>query len=324
MYEKTMYKVPRKDNKVIFRLQDFTKNDNVDESVFIEGQDNKGNKRLQCQVKVLHVNEYEAIFEELEQANLKVEELNNKIKQQNNEIKRLQSAVDEYEQANKDEEFNILLETRRLEKQHQDDVDELKETHKNQLLAIGETHKENIIKLQAQYNAKLDDSFNELVNEIKENDNERDKIQGDMLAMKETHKQEIITLQNEHHEEVKTIQHEHSNELQALQEKHAYDIDTLKQALADNKQEHLVEIHEIKEKHHDEVDEIRTSFLSLLATEHAKDMSDFNECGELPFYIKPFARGFVKAFNEFKQRKEMNAPQKIVETYKLEGEKEKE
>ena len=63
---------------------------------------------------------------------------------------------------------------------------------------------------------------------------------------------------------------------------------------------------------------MRGAFLQLLANEHAQDLSDFNECGEPPLIFKAFARGFVKNFNEFKKRKYMNTPQKIVESYKLE------
>ena len=129
-----MYKVETKDNKLQYRLQDFTKNDNVDESVFVEGVNNKGAKRLECQVFVLHAHEFEALQHKQDSMKAHVETLTDKIKQQNNEIKHLQDKVDEYERGHKDEEFNIMLETRKLEKQHQNELDKLRETHEKDLL----------------------------------------------------------------------------------------------------------------------------------------------------------------------------------------------
>ena len=79
-----------------------------------------------------------------------------------------------------------------------------------------------------------------------------------------------------------------------------------------------ISTNDIEKEHIHEIDEIKIKFLKLLANEHAQDLSDFNDCGELPFYIKPFAKGFVKSFDEFKKRKELNTPKKIVETYELE------
>lgn len=312
-----MYKVETKDNKLQYRLQDFTKNDNVDESVFVEGINNKGAKRLECQVFVLHAHEFEALQHKQDSMKAHVETLTDKIKQQNNEIKHLQDKVDEYERGHKDEEFNIMLETRKLEKQHQNELDKLRETHEKDLLDIDETHKENLKQMRAHYTAKLDDVNEHLFNSVKANGNARDKLWGEMVAMKQEHKDEVINLQKQHHEEVEKLQHAHSNELQTLREQHTYDLDTLKTALADNKQEHLIEVGKLNEKHHDEVDEIRSSFLNLLTLEHSQDIADFNECGELPFYVRPFAKRFMKSFDEFKKRKQMNTPKKIVETYEL-------
>lgn len=225
-----MYKVETKDNKLQYRLQDFTKKDNVDESVFVEGVNNKGAKRLECQVFVLHAHEFEALQHKQDSMKAHVETLTDKIKQQNNEIKHLQDKVDEYERG---------------------------------------------------------------------------------------HKDEVINLQKQHHKQLETIQHEHSNELQALRKQHEYDIDQLKQASAQIKQEHLVEVNEINERHHVEVDEMRAKFLKLLANEHAQDLSDLNDCEDVPFYIKPFVKAHMKALDEFKKRKYLNTPQKIVESYEL-------
>lgn len=310
-----MYKVKNKDNKLQYRLQDFTKNDNVDESLFVEGTNSQGSKRLECQVFVLHAHEFEALQHKQDSMKEHVETLTARIKQQNNEIKRLQDKVDEYERGHKDEEFNIMLENRKLEKQHQCELDELNETHEKQLLAIDKDHKEQLKNMRSHYTRKLEDANEHLFNSVKANGNARDKLRGEMLSMKQAHKDEVVNLQKQHHEELETIQHEHSNELQALRKQHEYDIDQLKQASAQIKQEHLIEVNEINERHHVEVDEIRSSFLKLLANEHAQDMSDLNDCERVPFYIKPFVKGHLQALDEFKKRKSMNTPAKIVETY---------
>lgn len=313
-----MYKVQSRNNKVVYRLQDFTKNDNVDESMFEEAKNNKGAMRLECQVIVLHREEFETLEHKHRAMKDHVETLSDKIKQQASEIKRLQDKVDKYEQAHKDEEFNIIVETRKLEKQHQNEVDELKENYEKQLLDIDETQREHLENISAHYTAKVNELNDKLIHEVKANEQSNIKLNREMLHLKEQHKDEVINLQNEHHLELMKVQHAHSDELQALQKQHTYDIDTLKQAIADIKQENLTEVNKIESRHHVEVDKMRSSFLNLLTVEHAQDIADFNDCGELPFYIKPFARGFIKNFNEFKKRKQLNTPQKIVETYELE------
>ena len=317
MYEKTMYKVKNKDNKLQYRLQDFTKNDNVDESLFVEGTNSQGSKRLECQVIVMHREEFDTLQHKQDSMKEHVETLTARIKQQNNEIKRLQDKVDEYERGHKDEEFNIMLETRKLEKQHQCELDELNKTHANQLHAIDETHKEQLENMRAHYTRKVEDANDKLLSQVKANEQSSDNLRGEMLSMKQAHKDEVVNLQKQHHEQLETIQHEHSNELQALRKQHEYDIDQLKQASAQIKQEHLIEVNKINERHHVEVNEIRSSFLKLLANEHAQDMSDLNDCERVPFYIKPFVKGHLQALDEFKKRKSMNTPAKIVESYEL-------
>jgi len=324
-----MYKVQGRNNKVIYRLQDFTKNDNVDESMFEEGRNSQGTKRLQCTVKVLHTEEFEAL--QHKQTSLKeyVEDLQNKIKQKNVEIKRLEDKLKENEQAHEHEllqktkyNYELLEEVNgkheKLEKQHREDIEELKETHANQLLAIDETHRKQLQKLRSQYNAKLDEVNEHLFESVKANGNARDKLRVEMLQLKETHKAEVLTLQSQHHHELEKVQHAHANELQTLEKQHTYDIDQLKQAVAEIKQEHLVKLNEIERSHIHEVENIRNNFLKLLATEHAKDMSDLNDCAVLPFYIKPFIKAHLKALDEFKKRKYENTPQKIVESYDIE------
>lgn len=308
-----MYKVQGKNNKVIFRLQDFTAGDNVDESKFVEGRNSQGKTRLQCEVLVMHPEEIEALQHNLEQSKQHVEELNNTIMQKDNEIKKLKQEIAGYKRANIDERAQLQGEKFNMLVSHQKEVDELKEMHANELFAIDETHKETLKNMRVHYTARIDKANEKFNNEVQANKQASDKLRGEMLTLNETHKAEVINLQKQHHHEVEKLQHD----LQAQQEQHAYDIDKLKTAIADGKQEHLTEVGNLKEKHHVEVDEMRSKFLELLTLEHAQDIADFNDCGELPFYIKPFARGFVKSFEEFKMRKQTNTPKKIVESYKL-------
>ena len=317
MYEKIMYKVESKDNKLLYRLQDFTKNDHVDESVFIEERNTKGAKRLQCKVKVLHENEYEAIIEELEDANLKVDELNNKIMRKNLEIKRLHGEIAKEKRANIDENLQLYDDKFNMLQGQKEELDELQETHKNELLAIDKEHKETLKKLRAHYTSKLDDANEHLLLTVKENNKTNDNLRGEMLQLKDTHKDEVNTLQREHHHKLETIQHQHADELQALREQHTYDITQLKEAIATIKQEHLIEVNEIEQRHNTEVNEIRGTFLKMLSVEHAQDLSDLNECEDVPFYVKPFIKAHIKKIDEFKERKYKNTPQKIVETYGL-------
>lgn len=317
MYEKTMYKVQGRDNKERFRLQDFTKKDNVDIDKFVERRNRNGDKRLECDVIVMHPEELNAIYEERNKAKTDVEELQSKIIQKDIEIKRLEKEVAKHKRLNidvkedlQDEKFDILA-------GHQITLAELNETHEKDLLNIDKEHRKQLERMRSHYKQSNDELNDRLFNSVKANNDLRGKYEAEMLTMKDSHKDEVVNLQKQHHEELEKLQHEHSNELQTIRDQHTYDIDTLKTAFADNKQEHLIEVGKLNEKHHDEVDEIRSSFLNLLTLEHSQDIADFNECGELPFYVRPFAKRFMKSFDEFKKRKQMNTPKKIVETYEL-------
>ena len=312
-----MYKVQGRDNKERFRLQDFTKKDNVDIDKFVERRNRNGDKRLECDVIVMHPEELNAIYEERNKAKTDVEELQSKIIQKDIEIKRLEKEVAEHKRLNidvkedlQDEKFDILA-------GHQITLAELNETHEKDLLNINKEHRKQLERMRSHYKQSNDELNDRLFNSVKANNDLRGKYKAEMLAMKDSHKDEVVNLQKQHHEELETIQHEHSNELQALRKQHEYDIDQLKQASAQIKQEHLVEVNEINERHHVEVDEMRAKFLKLLANEHAQDLSDLNDCEDVPFYIRPFVKTHMKALDEFKKRKYLNTPQKIVESYEL-------
>lgn len=313
MYEKTLYKVETQDNKELYRLQDLTKSDNVETSMLKEGRNSQGKKRLECQVIVMHPEELDAIYDEVEQAKADVEELRHEIKQKNVEIKRLQGELAKHERANIDYEAKLQGEKFNMLVSHQKALDELRETHENDLLAIDKEHRKHLERMSAQYKQSYDELNDRLFNSVKANNNMRGKYKAEALALKD----EVVSLQKQHHDEVEKLQHAHSNELQDIREQHAYDIDTLKTALADEKQEHLTEVGKLQREHIHDIDEMRAKFLKLLASEHAQDLSDFNDCGELPFIARVFAKGFVNSFDEFKKRKQLNTPQKIVETYEL-------
>ena len=198
-----MYKVESQSNKLLYRLQDFTKSDNVDESVFFEAKNSKGSMRLQCNVKVLHDNEYDAIIEEVEQANLKIEHLNAMLNKKNNEIKRLEGEIDKLKRDNKDEN----------EKQHQIDIKLLKETHEKQLLDIDKKQQMHVEKITAQYKTSVDELNDKLLSEIQANKQSSDKLKDEMLDITKQHVQEVEQL----HEAISTLKQEHLKEINKLE-----------------------------------------------------------------------------------------------------------
>ena len=48
----------------VYRIQDFTKNDYVDESRFNESKTRNGNPRLECNVIIMYEDEYDTIIQE--------------------------------------------------------------------------------------------------------------------------------------------------------------------------------------------------------------------------------------------------------------------
>ena len=259
MYEKLMYKVTSQDNKVIYRLQDFTKNDNVNEDKFVEGRNTKGAKRLQCQVMVLHMDEFDALNDE-------VETLRDKIMKKNVEIKRLRDEVGKLKRSNIDKDKEIRKGNSDILVAHEKAVSELNEKHANELLAIDRTHRKEIENIYNDFNKRLDVANERVIATVQVNEDIQSKLRRELSELQQSHFDEVGVLKNE-------------------------------------------------------FDEMRAKFLKLLASEHARDMSDFNDCGDLPFYVRPFARGFIEKFNEFKERKQLRTPQVIVEFYELgEGE----
>ena len=344
MYEKMLYKVPSQNNKVLYRVQDLTRNDKVNEDMFEEGQNTKGAKRLQCPVFVLHVNEFEELKNKETSLNNHIDVLTDKLMQRDKEIKKLKSEIEKLKSGNAEADkqlnankFNMLQEytdkVSEIEKAHQDELDKLKETHKDELDNIHEEHTKKIKELRSQYTAKLDKANEDLNNEVKANNKDLDNLRAEMLTMKDEHNVEVTNLQNKHHKAVETIQHEHSAELQALRKTLEHDIGQLKQNIADSETDHLKEIKEMElshtnevndiraeltEAHNKEVNDIRAKCLKAMTIEHTKDMADLQECEDVPFYVKPFLKSHLKALDTFKKRKTSNTPQSIIKTYELE------
>lgn len=335
MIEKVMYKV--KDNN--FRVQDFTKRDNVDESKFIEGTNQRGAPQLQAQVCVLYHDEYEDINQKLASHESEVQHLKAMIEERESEIIKLKKQVKEKSSANIDEvnqlkqdkstmkeDFDkqvqhLHQEMTKLEKSHLEDIDKLKETHTNQLLAIHEKHNKEIERMQTQFNAKLDEINDKLLCEVQGNKETNNKLRDEITTLRNDYQKEIDTL----HQEKSNLEMTHANETLELTKAHQSEVMQLSEDISQLKQEHLKEINDKDKLHNDNVEQIRTSFLKLVTLDHSEDMSELSEIKKsVPSLLKPFMRKHIKQIEDMQERKQANKPEKIIKTYELSGEKEKE
>lgn len=314
MYEKLMYKVQSKNNKVLYRLQDFTLNDNVDEDEFAEGRNSNGAKRLQCQVKVLHMNEFQELERRHSAMKEHVEKLETALLEKNREIEKLKGTVSELQHAQTDKNLQMLEDKFDILVSSRSDVEKLKETHEKELLAIGEASRKDIEMLSSHYVEKVDELNRDMLQTVADNGKRNDILLAEISDLKS----EIIDSEKKHHAELEKLQHVHSAELQSLEKEHLNETDKLKQTVADNNRKHLEEIAELERLHHKQVEHIRLKFLKLLSSEHARDMADLNECDNIPVYVRPFARAHIRSLNEFKKRKYMNTPELLVKSYELE------
>lgn len=248
MFEKVMYKV--KDNT--FRVRDFTKKDNVDESKFVETTNQRGAPQMQTQVCVMYKDEYNDIKTKLDNHESEVESLNAIIKEQDSKIKELESKLDEKSHVNSDE------------------VMQLNETISN---------------------------------------------------MKEDHHKEVSKL----HQEKSNLEIAHSNEMRELEKVHHDEVLQLSEEVSQVKQEHLQEINKKDKAHSERVETIRSYFLKVVTLDNTEDTSEIIEIEKsVPAIFKPFMRKHVKQIEEFKERKLLKEPEKIIKTHELSGKKEKE
>lgn len=346
MFEKIMYKV--KDNN--FRIRDFTSGDHVNEDKFVEGVNQKGNKQLQAQVCVLFKDDYVSLNQELESLRDEVQRLKRDLNDKEMQIKTLEKQVKESKRANidevmqlKEDKFNIAQEHDKevsklhqeisnLEKSHLEELEQLKETHANEMLDIHEKHKKEIDKLNEQYNAKLDEVNDKLLSEVKANKQASDNLRDEMSTMTKTHEhetrslnQDLTNLEKGHLEDMKEKEKAHSNEILELTKAHQDEVNEIKEELSQVKQEHLVEINEKDKAHSDECEKIRHTFLGLITNENTHDRSEIKEIKKsVPSIFKPFMKKTMSMLDDFEEKKQSNAPEKIVKTYELSGEKEKE
>ena len=87
---------------------------------------------------------------------------------------------------------------------------------------------------------------------------------------------------------------------------------------------HLQEINEKDKAHSDEVEKIRTYFLKIVTLDNTEDTSSIIEIEKsVPSLFKPFMRKTMKHIEEFKEKKLLKEPEKIIKTHELSG-KEKE
>ena len=335
MFKKIMYKV--KDNT--FRVQDFTKKDNVDESKFVESVNQRGEKRLETLVYVMFKNEYfnlnqilnshesevqhlKAMIEERESQIMKLKKENKEKTQVNNdEVMQLRETISSMKDDREKEVSHLHQEITKLEKSRLEELEDLKETHANQLSAIDETHQKEIEKLNEQYQSKLDKANDKLLSQVQANEQSNIKLKDEMLTMTKAHSSEIEKL----HHDLSNLENTHANETLELTKAHHVEVSQLKEEQSQMKESHLKEINKLEQTHSDEREQIRTKFLNLITNVNAQDITEIKEIQEsAPTLLKPFMRKHLKKLEDLKERKQANTPEKIVKTYELSGKKEKE
>ena len=335
MFEKIMYKV--KDNT--FRVRDFTKSDEVDESKFVEGVNQKGNKQLQSHVYVLFEDEYQALLHDIEDALATIDLKEDIIKDKDKTIKKLESQIEDNKHANLDEikqlkedKFNMSedhqkevsklhQEKTNLEKTYLEELDQLKKTHANQMLDVYRKHNKETNKLKEQYDTKIDEINDKLLSEVQANKQANDKLKDEISSLH----QAKSTLEKDYLEDLKTLESEHANEILDITKAHHDEVMHLKEETSQIKEDHQKEMREIDKDHSDEIEHIRTTFLKLVTNENTQDINEINAiAGDVPSILKPFLRKHLTKLEDMKERKQSHEPERIINTYELSGEKEKE
>lgn len=311
-----MYKV--KDNT--YRLQDFTKKDNIDESKFVEVRNQRNNTRLQTLVYVMFKDEYFNLNLMLNNHESEVQHLKDMISERESQIMKLKNENKDNEGANVDEIMQLKEDKFNITQDLQKELEDLKEKHTNQLSAIDETHQKEIEKLNEQYNAKLDEVNDKLLSQVQANEQSSIKLKDEILTMTKAHSSEIEKL----HHDLSNLENTHANEKLELTNAHHLEVSQLNEEISSIKQEHLQEINKKDKVHSDEVEKIRTSFLNLITSVNAEDISEIKEIrNDVPSIFKPFMRKTMRKLEELEERKQVSTPEKIIKTYELSGEKEK-
>ena len=279
-----MYKV--KDNT--FRIQDFTKKDNIDESRFVEGKSQRGKPQLQAQVCVLFPDEYTSLNQDIAPLKEELEHLKSIIKDKDSQIETLEAQANEKEDIDVDEVQQLRQEKSNKEKE----LDTLKKTHAKQVLDIYRKHNKENNEIKKQYDTKIEGLNDKLLSEVKANKQESDKLNDEILSLNK----EKSKLEKTHLEDLKTIELNHANEMRKLDK--------------DN---------------NDKLEHVRTTFLKLVTHENTQDIEEIKAIEkEVPRLIKPFLRKHLTKLEDMKERKQSHEPERIINTYELSGKKEKE
>ena len=308
-----MYKV--KDNT--FRIQDFTKKDNIDESRFVEGKSQRGKPQLQAQVCVLFPDEYTSLNQDIAPLKEELEHLKSIIKDKDSQIETLEAQANEKEDIDVDEVQQLRQEKSNKEKE----LDTLKKTHAKQVLDIYRKHNKETNELKDQYETKLDEINDKLLSEVQANKQASDKLKDEIASLH----QEKSTLEKTYLEDLKTLESEHANEILDITKAHHDEVMHLKEETSQIKEDHQKDLREIDKDHSDEVEHIRTTFLKLVTNENTQDINEINAiAGDVPSILKPFLRKHLTKLEDMKERKQSHEPERIINTYELSGKKEKE
>lgn len=160
MFKKIMYKV--KENT--FRIQDFTKRDNVDESKFVEGKNQRGTPQMQTQMLVLYQEEFTNLEKEIQSLNEDITEKDNTIKKLQHELSTIEQTHSKSTEKIKEENYQRIDELNNTIKTKDNNINTMKLNHskeiarlKNDIAQLEKKHLQEITNIKLEHQKELND-----------------------------------------------------------------------------------------------------------------------------------------------------------------------
>lgn len=236
-----MYKV--KDN--VYRIRDFTSGDNVEESKFIEGTNQRGAPQMQAQVCVLFKDEYNILNEELETLKNEVNDLQSKINDKETQINELEKQIKESKRANIDEVIQLKENISNMKEDHQKEVSHLhqentnlEKLHANEKLELEKIHHDEVLQLNEEKSQLIQDHLKEI--------NEKDKVHSDEVETIRTSFLNLLTNVNAQDiSEIKEIKSDVPSIFKPFMRKTMKKLDELEERKQINTPEKIVKTYEL-------------------------------------------------------------------------------
>ncbi len=189
----------------VYRIQDFTKKDAIDETRFRKNQKGK----LECNVIIFYEEDYNAMKEENTSLKSSVKKLEAQIQEAETKMQQLEEEYNIKTQDYIDSEASIKLKLEESIKEFSTTTNQAKEEHAKEILAIQEKHSREIIALNNKISKLKEDHQKELHN--------HDNANADtILDMEKRHHQELTSLKDE----ISSIKQKHNEELMDLMDSH--------------------------------------------------------------------------------------------------------